>query len=168
MIYKLIGGFMIILGTSLFGFLKAKIPHERYINLLKISSGFTMMENEINYTSDCIDEIFKRISDAIEMDEIFMTFVREENEISSGTKWINAINKDAKILGLTKSDADILKMFASELGMTDRCGQIKNIKHIKALLENCINEAYQEVMRQSKMIKGVGVSVGVFIVILLM
>ena len=90
------------------------------------------------------------------------------NEIPLKRRWERAVLEDYKKLYLKKEDVETILLLAGELGMTDREGQIKNIKHVKKLVDVLQKEAKDEYFKQSKLLKGLGVSVGLFLVILLM
>ncbi len=167
MIYKIIGSVLIISGTTVYGLSRALLLYKRYKNLLKISSGLTIMENEINFTCDCMDNILSRISSIIEMNEIFYTASVMSHDITLNQRWKAAVQKDSGSLKLTKHDCEIISLLGAELGMTDRSGQIKNINHIKALIDIQTTEAKEEYDKQSKMIRGLGITAGIFIVIML-
>ena len=166
MICKIIGSALIICGTTVFGLSRALLLYKRYKSLLKISSGLTVMENEINYTCDCIDTILCRISSIIEMNEIFYNTSAMSRDIPLKQRWKTAVEQDAASLRLTKHDCEIISLLGGELGMTDRSGQLKNIDHIKSLIDIQTSEAKQEYDNQAKMIRGLGITAGIFLVII--
>ena len=168
MLVKIVGGILIVLGTSMLGFSASGRNYKRHKNLLKFITGLTAMENEINYTKKPIDEVLKRVSEIIDFREIFLTTAKISDEISLKKRWERAVLEDYKKLYFKKEDVETILLLGGELGMTDREGQIKNIKHIKKLVDVLQKEAKDEYFRQSKLLKGLGVSVGLFLVILLM
>lgn len=168
MLVKIVGGILIVLGTSILGFSASMMNYKRHKNLIKIIVGLTAMENEISYTKKPIDEVLKRVSEIIDFKEIFLTTAKMSNEIPLKRRWESAVLEDYKKLYLKKEDVETILLLAGELGMTDREGQIKNIKHVKKLTEVLQKEAKDEYFKQSKLLKGLGVSVGLFLVILLM
>ena len=168
MLIKIVGGFLIVLGTSILGFSASGVNYKRHKNLVKFITGLTAMENEISYTKKPIDEVLIKVSEVIDFKEIFLTTAKMSDEVSLKNRWKRAVLKDSKKLGFTKEDVETILLLGGELGMTDREGQIKNIKHVKKLVDVLQKDAKDEYFKQSKLLKGLGVSVGLFLVILLM
>lgn len=168
MFFKLTGSVLILLGTSIWGFSYSNIYYKRHKNLMRFIVCLTAMENEISFTKQPIEAVLKRVSDITEFKEIFLTASNLSCEMPIKKRWELAVLKDSKRLYFKKCDTEIISMLGGELGMTDRDGQIKNIRHIKKLTENLESEAKEEYQKQSKLLKGLGVSVGLFLVILLL
>ncbi|MDY3928779.1 MAG: stage III sporulation protein AB [Clostridia bacterium] len=168
MIYKIIGSVLIICGTTIYGLSKAFVLNKRYKSLLKISSGLTVMENEMNYTCDCIDIILGRVASVIGMGEIFYDASVMNHDIPIKQRWKEAVNKSCPSLKLTENDCEIISFLGGELGMTDRDGQVKNINHVKSLINIQAAEAKSEYDNQSKMLRGLGITAGIFLVIILL
>ncbi len=167
MIFKITGSVLIVSGTGIFGLLKSVKLHKRYKNLVKLEACFVAMANEISFSNDCIDVILLRVSQICEFNKIFSSVAGLSHDKPLSQRWKESIKNDAQELYLSKSDCEILCMLAGELGMTDREGQLKNIEHIRNLLKQAVNEAYEEYARESKMLKGLGIMAGMFLVILL-
>ena len=168
MIYKLMGAIFIISGTSVYGFVRAMKPYRRYKMLTKIDTALSLMINEISFTNSCIDDIFRHISESAGVDGIFKTTAQMSKDISLCERWLRSIKTDSDRLYLKKEDCEALSVLGSELGMTDRKGQIKNIEHTRIGIRTLINEAHEEYLRESKMMKGLGILSGLFFVILLL
>ena len=58
-------------------------------------------------------------------------------------------------------------MFGHELGMTDREGQLKIIDNLLSNLRTSITDAKEEYDKKSKLQKGLGISLGLFAIIIL-
>ena len=168
MIFKIAGSVMIVYGTGLYGFLKAMRPHKRYKGLLKIDTALGVMENEINFSNALIDDVLINAAKASGTSEIFTTCAEASGDLPVSTRWREAVLKDKDRLCLTNEDCQTIIMLSGELGMTDRVGQIKNIRHVREIIKGHINEAYEEYMKESKMLKGLGIGIGLFLVILLL
>ena len=68
---------------------------------------------------------------------------------------------------LTKEDIETLKNLGKILGETDVEGQINQIELTETLLKNQIKEALEEKVKNSKMYRTLGVTVGLAISIIL-
>lgn len=168
MVIKLIGGALIFLSASLFGFRYSLDLHKRYENLSKLLSGLELLENEILFSKDYIDDIFLRISLMLGTKYIFNTCANKEKDEKMSVRWITAVEEDYKKMHLTNEDAQALKLLANELGGCDTKAQIKNIIHIKTLIERQRENSLEEYKKNSKLYRGLGVASGLFAVIILL
>lgn len=166
--FKLLGAVFIIASTSIYGYCLSLIPAKRYKNLVKILSGIEILENEITFSKDTIDEIFIKIATLIECDCIFRTVTQRNKGECLFKGWKRAVFQDKEKLCLKASDCEVISMLGAELGITDVQGQIKNILHIKELLKKQIEESLDEKKRTSRLYKSMGVALGVFAAVLLM
>lgn len=164
---KIIGAILIIASTTLYGFVRAGIPDKRHKSLIMIASALELLENEIMFTSDYIDNVFLRIAKLIDSDCLFKTTVSLQEDISAGIRWKKAVLADKDKLCLKNEDCEIISLLASNLGMCDKEGQIKNIQHVKALLQKQINLADEENKKSAKLYKSLGISAGIFAAIIL-
>ena len=74
---------------------------------------------------------------------------------------------DSPLLNLKKEDSEILIMLGHELGMTDREGQLKIIDNLLSSLNTLQTNAKEEYDKKSKLQKGLGISLGLFAIIIL-
>ena len=165
--FKYIGALLIFTSSALIGFNSSLIPLKRYKNLYKISNCFNTMKNEIRYSSDYIDEILKKVSKINDFSFIFNTTASIDKTISIAARWEKAVLTDSPQLNLKKEDSEILIMFGHELGMTDREGQLKIIDNLLSNLRTSITDAKEEYDKKSKLQKGLGISLGLFAIIIL-
>lgn len=166
--FKLLGAVLIIASTSFYGYYLSLIPLKRHKNLVKILSGIEILENEIAFSKDVIDEIFFKIAALIDCDCIFKTAAERKDEECLSMRWRRAVYTDREKLCFKMSDCEIISMLGAELGITDVEGQIKNILHIKELLKKQIEESLEEKKKASRLYKSMGVALGVFTSVLLM
>ena len=164
---KFIGALIILISSIILGFLSSQIPYKRYKNLIKIHSCLNTLKNEIRYSSDYIDDVLLRVSKISEFDYLFKTTTDFNKNIPVSDRWKKAVECDAPFLHLSKEDSETLKMFGLELGMTDREGQLKNIENTMSILKTLQESAKNDYDNTSKLRKGLGVSVGLFAIILL-
>lgn len=165
--FKYIGAILIFTSSALIGFKSSWIPLKRYKNLYKISNCFNTMKNEIRYSSDYIDEILKKVSKINDFSYIFKTTASFDKSIPVSKRWEKAVLTDSPLLNLKKEDSEILIMFGHELGMTDREGQIKIIDNLLSSLNTLQISAKEEYDKKSKLQKGLGVTLGLFTIIIL-
>lgn len=166
-VIKFIGALIILVSSIIWGCLSSQIPYKRYKNLIKIHSCLNTMKNEIRYSSDYIDDVLLKVSKISEFDYLFKTTTDFNKNIPVSDRWKKAIECDAPFLHLSKEDTETLKMFGLELGMTDREGQLKNIENTMSILKTLQVSAKNDYDNTSKLRKGLGVSVGLFAIILL-
>lgn len=166
-VFKLFGAILILISAFSWGYLSSLKPYKRYKNLLKINSGLTAMENEIRFSSDYIDNILKKVAKIIEFDKIFLTCANYDKSLSISKRWQLAVENDYTALNLSKADCEILFMLGAELGMTDREGQLKNIENSISMLKTMQANAKEEYEKMSKLKKGIGITIGLFAVIML-
>lgn len=166
-VIKFIGALTILISSIFWGFINSQIPYKRYKNLIKIHSCLNTMKNEIRYSSDYIDDVLIRVSKISEFDYLFKTATEFDKSIPVSGRWKRAIECDAPSLHLEKEDIETLEMFGLELGMTDREGQLKNIENTMSILRTLQEAAKDDYDNTSKLKKGLGVSVGLFAIILL-
>lgn len=167
MIFKLIGSVLIISSTTLCGIMKASLLSKRHKSLEKICLCLQAMENEISYTNYCIDDILNTVARICDFDGIFKTCTGLKKDIFVGERWEQSIREDKTRLCLNNSDCEILSMLSASLGMVSREEQIKNIIHVRKLVNQSQKEAWEEYVREAKLLKGLGVGVGLFVAILL-
>lgn len=167
MAVKLFGAVLIIISGAVCGFLRSQIPCRRYKSLRAVYTCLEILENEIDFSLDSIGRIFMRISKLCEMEYIFKTAVELDEEMTVGQRWKRAVDKDSEAMCLKKEDCEIIKLLSQELGTCGREEQIKNIRHVKALLDKQIITAEEDYKKSAKLYKSLGVSGGIFIAILL-
>ncbi len=166
-VFKLLGSMLILISSFLWGYMSSLKPYKRYKNLLKISQGLMAMENEIRYSSDYIDVVLKRVANTIGFDKLFLSCASYDNSLPISKRWKQSVLNDYKSLELTDADCEILFMLGAELGMTDREGQLKNIENSVGLLKVLQESAKEEYEKMSRLKKGIGITLGLFAVIIL-
>ena len=166
--FKCTGAILILTSAFIWGYLSSLLPYKRYKSLLKINAGLLAMENEIRYSSDYIDNILIKVSRIIDFDKLFLTCAESDKTSSVSERWRNSVIKDSIPLHLSKEDCEILFMLGAELGMTDRDGQLKNLENSISMLKSMQGNAKEEYQKLSKLKKSLGITTGLFIVIMLL
>ena len=84
---------------------------------------------------------------------------------SAGVAWEEAV--DSSDTNFSKEDAEIIKSLAKMLGKTDIDGQVSEIRLTNKFLDVQIKDAENEKMKNEKLYKTLGATVGLALVIVL-
>lgn len=167
MLYKLMGGGMIITATTIAGFLKARTLANRVDSLIRIKTALSVLESEISFSANSLKLAFLRIERTVDTGGMFA----EAGEAIAGCgveqAWKQAVDNSRRRLSLTEHDAELLKTLAAELGMTDRENQIKNIRRVSALLDAASVQAQAEYTQTARLYRSGGILTGLLFIILL-
>jgi stage III sporulation protein AB len=167
---KIIEIIFIIILCSVLGNLKASTFSKRVIELKNIKSALNIFKSKIQFTFEPIPEIFTEISNSVYLNEenIFKLtnlILNSNQEKYINLAWNRAI--DTSKNNLNSEDKEILKMLSSNLGKTDKSGQISSIEVIDEFLNTQIEQAEIEKSKNIKLYKTLGTVVGCTIGILL-
>lgn len=165
---KILGAVMIFSSGVILGYGKAYVLAQRERSLININSAFGILESEIVFSQNKLKTAFERIAQISSCGRLFLSAAEKMEESSACDAWIYATEKEKHSLCLTQKDAEILKMLANELGRSDKEQQIKNIRHVSALLKAAAEEAHNEYAISAKMYRSGGICVGLFLAVLLM
>lgn len=167
MLYKWLGGGMIVAATSLAGFLQAQRLERRVSSLMRLKTALSVLESEIAFSAHDLKTAFFRIEKIVGAGGIFQDAGEGIASLGVQESWHQAVDNRKKTLFLSEQDADALKTLAAELGMTDRDNQIKNIRRVAALLSTAAEQAQMEYDRTARLYRSGGVMAGLLFVILL-
>lgn len=158
---------LILVICTYLGINKSKEFHKREIELKKIKSALNIFKTKINYTYETIGDIFKEIS-KLEYQDKKNIFSQTINLLENGDlnkAWEKAISENN--IGISEEDKEILKMLGKTLGKTDKEGQISEIELVSNFLNKQISLAEEIRVKNEKMYKTLGVTLGLAIVIIL-
>lgn len=147
------------------------IYSKKYINraaqLEQMKNLLNIFKVKIKFTCNTIQEIFNQLyeDNPNEVGEIFKRTNEYMETYSAKESWEKSL-EDAKT-DLIKADLETLKNLGKVLGQTDLEGQLNQIELTQTLLENQIKEALEEKVKNSKMYKTLGITVGLAISIIL-
>ena len=167
MLTKLIGGCLILLGGTCLGFLKSSELSRRERSLKNIKTALSILESEIVFSSQHLKDAFLKISYVCACGEIFSDAAHTMGEYGIVQAWQDAVDRNAKRLCLSESDAEMLKVLSSRLGMSDKEQQKKNIRHVETLLDMAITNAHAEYQNSARLYRSMGFLGGLFFVMLL-
>ncbi len=161
---KLTGAVIILIATTIWGFLESDKLKKRYAGIKKIISGLVLLENEVSYGKRDIKTALMSIGEIQDIELFKNAAIYTE---SSGIKkgFCRALEKEKCILG---TDKETLRILAENLGMTDSNAQINSIRHTKCLLESAEESAACEYEKSGKLYKSAGLLGGFAAVILLL
>ena len=97
--------------------------------------------------------------------EIFHNSSKAMENESAGVSWEKAVDESNN--NFTKEDKDIIKGLAKMLGKTDIDGQVSEIKLTCKFLDVQIKDAENEKLKNEKLYKTLGATIGLALVIIL-
>jgi stage III sporulation protein AB len=167
---KIIEIISVILLCSILGNIKARTFSKRVVELKNIKSALNIFKSKIEFTFEPISEIFNEISNSVYLGEenifnLVNLILNSNQEKYINLAWNKAI--DTFKNNLNSEDKEILKMLSSNLGKSDKSGQISSIEVIDRFLDTQINQAETEKAKNTKLYKTLGTVVGCTIGILL-
>ena len=172
MIFKCIGGIMIIAASSFLGFCKAKEYKVRVQQLSALQTAIAQFETEIRFTQTPLAEAFFAVAAAAD-DGIGALFEAAGQTLAlqtgqtAGTAWNTAVDSARSGLSLSKEDLEIIRSFGSALGASDTEGQMKHIAATQEKLAVQLEQARQACGKNQKLFQSLGVYAGILIAILL-
>lgn len=172
MLLKLLGGSLVIISSSMIGFIVAGYYKQRPEILRNLQGALSMLETEINYAHTPLPEALKNVGKRCEKEvsELFIKTMRHltKNEgLTAGESWEKALNEFSKKTSLKENEIEILTSFGKYLGISDKDDQIKNIKLTIANLKQQEALAIEERQKNERLYKYLGVLVGLAIFLLL-
>ena len=167
LLIKYISLLNIILICSFLGFYKSKKYENRVLELKKILNSLSMFKSKIEFTYEPICDIFNSISKIIyeEKENIFKLTTENIKKYDILNSWYIAIEECKNDLNI--EDKEIIKMLGKLMGKTDKNGQINEINLTSKLLENQIEKAEEEKLKNTKLYKTLGIVFGLGISIVL-
>lgn len=168
MFNKILGSAAIVGGSVFIGKNMTERLKKRKENLKAFHNALVMLESEINYSANSIDRAFKNISGAVDLTEFFEYVIEEMKDRGIRKAWNSGITKFKTSFALTDDDVKILLTLSSELGITDRENQIKNIRYVLTMLEKAETEADSRYSSLSGLYRNISIGAGLTAAILLM
>lgn len=163
-IIKYISLIGILLISSYLGINKAKDYENRVKSLTNFQSALVMFKSKLEFTYEPIKNIFEDISKVVygKKDNIFQKVVRSKEEIF--TSWKMAVESEKNF---TQEDKEIIKMIGKLLGKTDLKGQVNEIDLGLNLVDKQIKKAENQMIKNVKLYKTMGIVCGIGICIIL-
>lgn len=170
---KLTGSFLIVLSSSLIGYIYGKSYRERLENLIYLESCIKILETEIMYGANPLPEALKNVHNKgnKKVSFIFNLISRELKINKSGnvlTCFLTVVDIMKKDLNYKKEDIEVFLNLGRTLGASSRKDQEKNFKLILAQIKSLEKEARLEKEKNEKMFKNLGFLSGLAIVVILL
>lgn|GEM_PF-142659 len=172
MYLKILGCALVLIGSTLMGFILGENLKKRFQQLNEIEQVLYQLKSEIIYTHSTLPEIFENVSNKSNkpISKLFKDISellyenKVENVFQAFTKALN-INKN--LMNLKEVDTEILLDLSKSLGQSDIDGQNSIITLTINKLKNQL-EGAEEVMKNNiKMYRYMGFSLGAIVVIMI-
>lgn len=169
---KLIGGTMVIISSSMIGFIIAGNFKNRPNTLRNLQVALSMLESEINYGHSPLPQALISISKKCDKDvaRLFDSTAKNltsRKGLTASEAWEKSLEEFFTNSYITETDYEILMAFGKYLGSTDKQDQIKNIRlALNNLRQQEINSIHEK-QKNEKMWKYLGVLSGIMIFLLL-
>ena len=163
LVIKFIFLIMILGASSYIGVIISNKYKDRTIELKEIKKGLNIFETKIKYTYEPVPDIFNEISKNLKgnIANIFKEASKEMEKISAKPAWEKAI-EEAKT-SMRKEDIDVVKGLGKLLGKTDLEGQVSQIELTNKFLDEQIETAKKEYVKNEKLYKTLRRSFGLSI-----
>ncbi len=164
LIFKIIGGILIVSSCFFIGFSKSKSLFRRKDFLESFILFINTLSTNFRYNGS---DIFTLVSFS-EKEGLFAEnsfFNCDEKPFEE--VWENAVSGLPKSYCLKKSDTDLLNKFGMELGKSDVEGQLKHLELYKSLFTKQLSDAEEVIRQKSKLYKTMGFFVGISIVLVI-
>ena len=139
----------------------------RLRDLKEMRKALNFFEEKIKFTYEPVPDVFEEISHKVKdnIGEIFQNSSKTMENESAGVAWEKAVEEANS--NFTKEDKDIIKGLAKMLGKTDIDGQVSEIRLTCKFLDVQIKDAENEKIKNEKLYKTLGATVGLALVIIL-
>ena len=168
---KLASCTLLFISCCLMGFLKASAYKARSRELESILELMRLIELEISYKKEPLAKTFQKaamlkpcwFSEVLQSSSNALSRQRPLQE-----SWQEAITMHQGQSPLQQQDMEILKDLALGLGKSDTAGQIRIMKPAAIRLTEQLEAAREQERKQGRMYRGLGISAGVVIVIMIL
>lgn len=176
---RLAGAILVIFATSYAGFECGGRIQKRINQLYGLKSIFTELYSDVEYGACTLSESFRKIAEHQEkLYEVFLKELsrsmkcdsedRRYQEQSFAHLFSEAVDQKLSQSALSKEDKQGLLQFGKQLGCNQKQGQLRLIQMYLQKLELKIQELEKTKTEKQKIIRVLGISVGMLLVILLL
>lgn len=172
MLIKTIGGVLVILTTSVWGYAAAERVKNGYDQLLYLQKLLYSLRGEILYARSYLGEAFWQIGQKAKSPyrEWLLGLCSQMEEAANGTfasMWEANTKTSLKDSGLSESEILRLAAFGNQLGIADAEMQVKTLDLYLEELRISMEEMREEMRTKIRLCHCLGVMSGIFITVLL-
>ena len=166
-IIKYIGFFLVFTVTFLIGYFWSKRYTERVGELKELQTALQLLETKIKFTYEPLPEIFSQMGETLQ-GRLGMLFRKIGIHLQQHT-----VEESVKIalsetqLNLKEEDIQIIKNLGRVLGKTDKEGQVSQIELSLTFLASQLKKAEEEEIKNAKLYKTLGATIGMAFAIIL-
>lgn len=144
---------MILIASSYIGIMVSNKYKDRVIELKEIKKGLNIFETKIKYTYEPVPDIFNEISKNLSenIGDIFKRASKEMEGLSAKLAWEKSVEESKT--SMKKEDVDVVKGLGKLLGKTDIEGQVSQIELTNKFLDEQIETAKKEYLKNEKLYK---------------
>lgn len=166
-IIKYIGIFLVFAVSVLLGYFWAKKYTERVNELKELQTALNLLETKIKYTYEPLPEIFSQMGETLtgNLGTMFQNICVYLSNYTVEESVKRALSSTE--LNLKEEDKQIIKNLGKTLGKTDKDGQVSQIELSLTFLNSQLKKAEQEELKNAKLYKTLGATIGMAIVIIL-
>ena len=172
MFLKVCASIFILVGCGWMGMQYGIGFGRRVRQLQELQNSMMQFEFDIDYLGTPVEQTIEKLSKSTscELREFFSYLadrLRGGPVFSMENLWMRALDRYSDELMLTEADIQILRDFARLLGTGNREKELNNIKVTSMRLKIAEDEARALAAKNSKMYRGLGILLGVFLVVIL-
>lgn len=173
MILKLIGSTLIVLSSSLIGYIYGKSYKERLENLIYLENCIKILETEIMYGAsplpEALENVYNKGNQKVSFIFALISKALKKNKDGDVLEcFLTVVENMKKDLNLKKEDIEVFLNLGRTIGSSGRKDQEKNFKLILAQIKALQKEARLEKEKNEKLFKNLGFLSGLAIVIILL
>lgn len=166
-----IGILCIVASTSFCGFYLSSLLEKRYQQLLVLQYAIQLFETELTFGQTPLGEALQVVSGQVEqpISGLFQQFSEAllSKNIEVEKEWQKVLVRNYAYLALNPSDYALLTRFAEGLGKHDLYTEKKQLENFQTHLCMQCEKAKEKMEKESKMIKSLGVLIGLLLVVIL-
>ncbi|CAG7840972.1 stage III sporulation protein AB [Clostridium novyi B str. ATCC 27606] len=173
MYLKILGCALVLISSSLLGFIYGQNLKKRFFQLKEIEQAVYQLKNEMLYSHNSLPDIFNNVSEKCDkpicdiFKEISKLLYDQEVESVYEAFKKSLINNSLK-LNLKKYDIDIILNLSKSLGESDIDGQQSMLTLTLRNINSQLDSAEKVMQKNIKMYRYLGFSLGAILVIMML
>ena len=161
----------LIFGAAFCGFYMAHLYEKRYKQLADFLHGIQIFETELMYGHTPLHEAFQIVSEQTDpaVSKLFADFSEklQDKEVQVESAWRTIHETHEPYMAFSKADCAVLYRLAEGLGKHDLLTEQKQLQNFMLHLQMQCEKAKEKVEKESKMVRSLGVLIGLLFVIIL-